>query len=106
MKKQKNHVKMTRDVVFKKFFVDKPDILKRVLKHFLNIPEIMQLEIKNPNIPELAEREEKLQDKQSLEYLETNLPVEQHLGGKKSFLRFESETLFRRGYQYRSSNLP
>jgi len=44
MKKQKNYVQMTRDVVFKKFFVDKPDILKRVLKHFLNIPEIMKLE--------------------------------------------------------------
>jgi len=37
---------MTRDVVFKKFFVDKPEILKRVLKHFLNIPEIMKLEEK------------------------------------------------------------
>ena len=37
---------MTRDVVFKKFFVDKPEILKRVLKHFLNIPEIMKLEKK------------------------------------------------------------
>ena len=93
MKQQKNHVKMTRDVVFKKFFVDKPDILKRVLKHFLNIPEIMKLEIKNPNIPELEENKQKPQDKQteriksadkkqSLEMLDTNLPVE-NLGRKK-----------------------
>jgi len=28
MKQQKNYVKMTRDVIFKKFFIDKPDILK------------------------------------------------------------------------------
>ncbi|MBC6415604.1 MAG: hypothetical protein GDA46_04350 [Bdellovibrionales bacterium] len=93
MKKQKNHVKMTRDVVFKKFFVDKPDILKRVLKDFLNIPEIMKLEIKNPSIPELEENKKKPQEKQtegiksadkkqSLELLDTNLTVE-HLGGKK-----------------------
>ncbi|MBC6415969.1 MAG: hypothetical protein GDA46_06230, partial [Bdellovibrionales bacterium] len=94
MKKQKNYIKMTRDVVFKKFFVDKPDILKRVLIHFLNIPEIMKLEIKNPNIPELEENKKKPQDKgkteriksadkkQSLEMLDTNLTVE-NLGGKK-----------------------
>ncbi|MBC6415051.1 MAG: PD-(D/E)XK nuclease family transposase, partial [Bdellovibrionales bacterium] len=93
MKKQKNYIKMTRDVVFKKFFVDKPDILKRVLKHFLNIPEIMKLEIKNPGIPELEENKQKPQNKQtegiksadkkqSLEMFDTNLPVE-HLGGKK-----------------------
>ncbi|MBC6416178.1 MAG: hypothetical protein GDA46_07355 [Bdellovibrionales bacterium] len=53
MKQQKNHVKMTRDVVFKKFFVDKPDILK----HFLNIPEIMKLEIKNPYIQDIRRKD-------------------------------------------------
>jgi len=47
---------MTRDVVFKKFFVDKPDILKCVLRHFLNIPEIMKLEIKNPNIQDVRKK--------------------------------------------------
>ena len=52
MKQEKNYIKMTRDVVFKKFFVDKPDILK----HFLNIPEIMKLEIKNPNIQEVRRK--------------------------------------------------
>ncbi|MBC6415510.1 MAG: hypothetical protein GDA46_03875 [Bdellovibrionales bacterium] len=56
MKKEKNYVKMIRDVVFKKFFVDKPDILKRVLKHFLNISEIMKLEIKNPKIQEVRRK--------------------------------------------------
>ncbi|MBC6415212.1 MAG: hypothetical protein GDA46_02330 [Bdellovibrionales bacterium] len=56
MKKQKNHVKMTRGVVFKKFFVDNPDILKRVLRYFLNIPEIMKLEIKNPHIQEVRRK--------------------------------------------------
>ncbi|MBC6416085.1 MAG: hypothetical protein GDA46_06855 [Bdellovibrionales bacterium] len=48
MKKQKNYIKMTRDVVFKKFFVDKPDILKRVLKDFLNIPEIRNQKPQHP----------------------------------------------------------
>ena len=28
MKQQKNYVQMTRNVVFKKFFVNKPEILK------------------------------------------------------------------------------
>jgi len=48
---------MIRDVVFKKFFLDKPDILKLVLKHFLNIPEIMKLEIKNPNIQDVRRKD-------------------------------------------------
>ncbi|MBC6415799.1 MAG: hypothetical protein GDA46_05350 [Bdellovibrionales bacterium] len=50
---------MTRDIVFKKFFVDKPDILKRVSKHFLNISEIMKLEIKNPNIQDVRRKKRK-----------------------------------------------
>ncbi|MBC6415398.1 MAG: hypothetical protein GDA46_03295 [Bdellovibrionales bacterium] len=45
MKQQKNYIKMTRDIVFKKFFVDKPEILKRVLKHFLNIQEVRKKDI-------------------------------------------------------------
>ncbi|MBC6415818.1 MAG: hypothetical protein GDA46_05445 [Bdellovibrionales bacterium] len=57
MKQQKNYIKMTRDVVFTKFFVDKADILKRVLIDFLNIPEIMKLEIKNPNIQDVRRKD-------------------------------------------------
>jgi len=57
VKQQKNYIKMTRDVVFTKFFVDKADILKRVLIDFLNIPEIMKLEIKNPNIQDVRRKD-------------------------------------------------
>ncbi|MBC6415165.1 MAG: hypothetical protein GDA46_02080 [Bdellovibrionales bacterium] len=69
MKQQKNYVQMTRDVVFKKFFVDNPEILKRVLKHFLNIPKIMDLEIKTPNIQDVR-RKKNPQNKQRFEFVD------------------------------------
>ncbi|MBC6415046.1 MAG: hypothetical protein GDA46_01450 [Bdellovibrionales bacterium] len=63
---------MTRDVVFKKFFVDKPEILKRVLIHFLNIPEIMKLKILTSKKLEEKTSKAKPQNKQSLEFLDSN----------------------------------
>ena len=66
MKQQKNHVKMTYDIVFKKFFTDKPEMLKLILKHFLEIDSIKEITITNPEIPELEETglERKKKEKQ------------------------------------------
>jgi len=42
---------MTQDVVFKKFFIEKPEMLDLILKHFLNLDEIKELSIVNPELP-------------------------------------------------------
>ena len=55
-KQQSKTIKMTYDIVFKKFFIDKPELLKLILKHFLELPGIQKLTITNPEIPELDER--------------------------------------------------
>ena len=108
MKKQ-NAVKMTYDIVFKKFFTDKPKILKLVLKHFLEIDSISEITITNPEIPALEERKQKKgmdgnknkvenkkqEEKQKeelkrktigeLNFLDSSLPSE-NIDGKRVFL--------------------
>ena len=78
-------VKMTYDIVFKKFFIDKPDILKLVLKHFLSLDSIQDIIITNPEIPELEEKGLKKKKKLNLSFLDSSLPVET-LKGKRVFL--------------------
>ena len=56
MKKQQKLIKMTYDIVFKKFFTDRPDLLKILLIHFLGIDAIQDLTIKNPKIPTLEHK--------------------------------------------------
>ena len=60
-----NYIKMTYDIVFKKFFIDKPKLLKLILKHFLDIDSIQDITITNPEIPELEETKHK--EKQLIE---------------------------------------
>ena len=60
-----NYIKMTYDIVFKKFFTDKPKLLKLILKHFLSIDSIQDIIIINPEIPELEEAKHK--EKQLIE---------------------------------------
>ena len=60
-----NYIKMTYDIVFKKFFIDKPKLLKLILKHFLDIDSIQDIIITNPEIPELEETKHK--EKQLIE---------------------------------------
>ena len=59
-----NSIKMTYDIVFKKFFTDKPKLLKLVLKHFLDLNSIQEIRITNPEIPGLEETNK--QEKQAL----------------------------------------
>ena len=54
-----NYIKMTYDIVFKKFFIDKPKLLKLILKHFLDIDSVQDIIITNPEIPELEEAKHK-----------------------------------------------
>ena len=54
-----NYIKMTYDIVFKKFFIDKPRLLKLILKHFLDIDSVQDIIITNPEIPELEEAKHK-----------------------------------------------
>ena len=54
-----NYIKMTYDIVFKKFFIDKPKLLKLILKHFLDIDSVQDIIITNPEIPELEETKHK-----------------------------------------------
>ena len=60
-----NYIKMTYDIVFKKFFIDKPKLLKLILKHFLDIDSVQDIIITNPEIPELEEIKHK--EKQLIE---------------------------------------
>ena len=60
-----NYIKMTYDIVFKKFFIDKPKLLKLILKHFLDIDSVQNIIITNPEIPELEETKHK--EKQLIE---------------------------------------
>ena len=60
-----NYIKMTYDIVFKKFFIDKPKLLKLILKHFLDIDSVQDIIITNPEIPELEETKHK--EKQLIE---------------------------------------
>ena len=60
-----NYIKMTYDIVFKKFFIDKPKLLKLILKHFLDIDFVQDIIITNPEIPELEEIKHK--EKQLIE---------------------------------------
>ena len=99
---KQNCIKMTYDIVFKKFFTDKPRLLKLILKHFLDIDSIQDIIITNPEIPELEEAKHK--EKQLIErnqekslttdnnknakefsFLDSSLPVESS-GGKRVFL--------------------
>ena len=46
---------MTYDIVFKKFFTDKPHLLRKLLEHFLEIKNIKDCFVTNPEIPELKD---------------------------------------------------
>ena len=101
MEHKQNYIKMTYDIVFKKFFIDKPRLLKLILKHFLDINSIQDIIITNPEIPELEEAKnkqkqliEKNQEKnltdnnettKELSFLDSSLPVENR-EGKRVFL--------------------
>ena len=61
-----NSIKMTYDIVFKKFFTDKPKLLKLVLKHFLDLNSIQEIRITNPEIPGLEETNKQEREKQTL----------------------------------------
>ena len=96
---------MTYDIVFKKFFIDKPNMLKLVLKHFLNLDKIQEISIINPEIPELEDNKLKKNKKdplifktqakkklkksqthkEELTFLESSLPAE-NIKGKRVFL--------------------
>ena len=96
-------MKMTYDIVFKKFFTDKPRLLKLILKHFLDIDSIQDIIITNPEIPELEEAKHKekqfieenpeksltttdnKQNAKEFNFLDSSLPAESR-EGKRVFL--------------------
>ena len=48
---------MTYDIVFKKFFTDKPRLLKLILKHFLDIDSIQDIiDLSEAEILELKDK--------------------------------------------------
>jgi len=90
IKNKPKHLKMTYDIVFKKFFTDKPDLLKLILKHFLGIDSIKNLTIINPEIPELEKPKQSKKPilktkKEKLCFLDSSLPTET-TKGKRVFL--------------------
>ena len=85
-----NSIKMTYDIVFKKFFTDKPKLLKLVLKHFLDLNSIQEIRITNPEIPGLEETNK--QEKQTLKR-EENKRQDRDSQFKKSELNQTKESL-------------
>ena len=61
-----------KHIIFKKFLIDKPKILKLILKHFLDLDGIQEITLTNPEIPELEEISKK--EKKSSEKAETEIP--------------------------------
>ena len=73
-----NSIKMTYDIVFKKFFTDKPKLLKLVLKHFLDLNSIQEIRITNPEIPGLEET-----NKQALKRIDSRFHGNDRQRGKQ-----------------------
>ena len=107
---KQNYIKMTYDIVFKKFFTDKPRLLKLILKHFLSIDSIQDIIITNPEIPELEEAKHKekqlieenqeksltttdnKQNEKEFSFLDSSLPAESRVG-KRVFLDLRVNSL-------------
>ena len=95
MKKQETKgIKMTYDIVFKKFFTDNPHLLRKVLEHFLEIENIEDIVITNPD-PELKDDKNSTQNLSNQDEFtkvkedkEDNKPVSKPSLKDKEFLTF------------------